>query len=525
MALSPFQPTLPFAVPQQAVSPLQGQLFNPALLQQAQLQQVQAQAASPTLFSDLRGPRLFGQNSIQPGNPHAMWNTQLPNDALSAEQRVANAQAAYSNVGSLSGRPTPLAQLAPEFPSVPTSGITAVGTPASSAAMPADTAFGNSLGAAVQGGEGSFAPLTAAAPSGIMGTIEAAGKGLLPGIAPYMAGSELRGVGDSTGNSLLSGMGLGAQAGGMAVAGSGALAAAAPGLGISALPVLPTAAAVGAGVGLGNLATGNDWFRDHVINNIRGAMGKDATADTFTDLFKNGGALSSVPLLGQGGGDNAGGPDLSEKGMSDKLLAVGLSPTVRHQAATHFNAAIQAAKSAGKSQDQATAAAYSKMFGGVDDKGQPTSGDIADYQAQDQQTKDKTAQDQETAYKAVAMQSLISQLAPQILAPMISAGDQYNAMAPGVIASLPGNMQGWAQKQGMDFNRNQSNRVADTASFYNQLPLMLAQQQQAAQQAQIQQQVQAINNANALQAAGITKNSSTSSGGGIADLIAKAQGK
>lgn len=238
----------------------------------------------------------------------------------------------------------------------------------------ADNLFANQLGGAVNKNLASGIGRTALADSqgllggvanaagqaGMKGKIGALGKGAGQSIAPYLAGTAIRSAGENmpgtpTGT-VLEGFGLGAQGG--SVAG-------------------PMGSLVGsAGVGVGNAATATQPVNT-LINAVRGASGnpildnsawawagplKAATAlgqkagivgtgpteDNFTDLFKNGGALSWMPFLGQGSGEGTQAPNDASannpdpQARMDKLMeATHLTGADRKQLADTYNALRQ----------------------------------------------------------------------------------------------------------------------------------------------------------------------------------------
>ena len=240
--------------------------------------------------------------------------------------------------------------------------------------MPSEAAFGNSLGAAVNRNLASGTLRTALADNpgliggianaagqqGLMAKAGTIGRGAAKSIGPFLAGTAIRSAGENMNGSptgrVLEGFGLGAQGG--SVAG------------------IPGALVGAAGVGVGNAATATSPVNT-AINAIRGASGnpnldasswawafplKAATAlgqkagivgtgpteDTVTDLFKNGGALSWMPFLGQGSGGaeqkpaDASANNPNPQDRMDKLMsATGLSGADRKQLADTYNALRQ----------------------------------------------------------------------------------------------------------------------------------------------------------------------------------------
>lgn len=325
-------------------------------------------------------------------------------------------------------------------------------TPPAFASMPADPAFGNSLGSAVQRGVTSYPGVT-----GTPTAINAAGFGS----------------------------------------------------GMSAFKPLPIAGAVVGGIQLGDVISKSGWG-NNMINSARGVESDqngfvpDALSSIFMAPVKSvlGGARAMPGPVGEwanglaaegtnqsflgmfgGEGGQPAGPDLTAPAIEAKVNALNLSPESRQAFVADYNTAIQDRVTAGMPVEQAAAQVHALTFGAVGADGSYTPGAAQQYvQAE--------AAEREQAHKAVAMQALMANIGGGSLQGYADTANQYNAMASGIIPQLPQFLQPLAGLQAATFNRDQQNLMGSTADFYQALPLMMQREEDERMAQAIQQRLQ-----------------------------------
>lgn len=272
----------------------------------------------------------------------------------------------------------------------------------------------------------------AAGATGRLAFLRSGAGGLKPGLAVAAAGTLESGAGDYLRSQGHEGAGGALQGAGL-VTTLGAPAAAIPG--VAAAPLIATAGAGGAvGDVLGNL----------VANPIRRAIGMDDLQNShLSNLTDPGGALSWLPFVG-GGSEAPAGPDLSPQGLKSKLDSFNLAAPVREQVKQAFNQRASDLRAQGVPLEQATAQAYAQFFEPTKDEktGAVTQNALAlqlrDEAAQsppqftpDQAQAAALQQAQLDAAKAAAFQTILSQMAPEIM------GHDPSAQDRSFFASLP----------------------------------------------------------------------------------------
>jgi hypothetical protein len=162
----------------------------------------------------------------------------------------------------------------------------------------------------------------------------------------------------------------------------------------------------------------------------------------LSNLTDPGGILAGIPFIG--GGEAKQGPDLSPEGLKSKLDSFGLNPEVRDQVKAAFNQRAADLRAQGVPLEQATAQAYKYYFEPEKDEktGEVTKNARAllarDEAAQsppqltaDQAQAAALQQAQLDAAKAAAFQTILSQMAPEIM------GHDPSAQDRSFFASLP----------------------------------------------------------------------------------------
>jgi hypothetical protein len=203
--------------------------------------------------------------------------------------------------------------------------------------------------------------------------------------------------------------------------------------GVAAAPLIGVA---GAGGALGDIGS------SLVANPLRSALGIEELANPhLSNLTDPGGILSGIPFIG--GGAAKQGPDLSPEGLKSKLDSFNLNPEVRDQVKTAFNNRAADLRAQGVPLEQATAQAYAQFFEPKkDESGAVTKNALAlqlrDEAAQspaqltpDQAQAAALQQAQLDAAKAAAFQTILSQMAPEIM------GHDPSAQDRSFFASLP----------------------------------------------------------------------------------------